>query len=280
MPANSLRPEMSISEFLQFWLTEEVLPGPEQKILDGYYRHYKKRFGPYIRGLFDNLSRTVHDEIDRRGGKVRLLDIGCGCGSEALFAALRHEDVEVVALDLNQKYLAAAQERKLYMERTSGRHLRCEFLPQTVFELDPGDGFDIVWMAQTFHHVEPREEFVPLVARLLRPGGLLVIVEDNAWHPLLQASVIRQRGFQPMRTFKTPDGREYPFAHERILTPGRMRRHFAGVGLVDHKIHLQQVFPNLPIPDGFKQAVEAALPRAFVPFFCRYIYSARKPLAE
>lgn len=96
------------------------------------------------------------------------------------------------------------------LEAALGRPLPLTILTRSVLDLETGDGFNIVWMQQTFHHLEPREAMVAHITRLLAPGGRLVVSEANGLNPLLQAQLFRLRGFRTIGTIPGPDGAPIP----------------------------------------------------------------------
>lgn len=96
------------------------------------------------------------------------------------------------------------------LEAALGRPLPLTILTRSVLDLETGDGFNIVWMQQTFHHLEPREAMVAHITRLLAPGRRLIVSEANGLNPLLQAQLFRLRGFRTIGTILGPDGAPMP----------------------------------------------------------------------
>lgn len=268
--------DMTPAKFLVEWLDHPLLPPKEQTVFDHYYRSYKLHFGEYIQAHFDALTNPVRDFLLRREMGLSVLDIGCGCGTETLLFSTSSKRPRVTGLDLSEKYLQVARSRLDIVQKDLQEKLDCKFLSSSIFDLPNDSKFDVVWMSQTFHHVEPREKFVPLVANFLNPGGLLVIADMNAWNPAIQLSVIRQRGFKPIRIFTTQDGKEHLFAHERITTSSNLARLFRGSGIEKVSVNMQRVFPNYPISDNLMMNIEKLIPSILSPAFSQYIYVGRK----
>ena len=115
----------------------------------------------------------VLDELGRDDRRV--LDLGCGVGSAALYLARRREvDVLGVTISPTQVRLAeqyAARSRAL---RGSVRFLVADFtaLPAGV------SGFDLAFAIEAFVHADPAAAFFREAARALRPGGALVVIDD------------------------------------------------------------------------------------------------------
>lgn len=105
----------------------------------------------------------------------RVLDLGCGVGTAALYLAQRRP-VEVVGVSISPAQIRLA-------ERFASRH---EPLRGTVqfavadFTALPEDltGFDLAFAIESFVHADPASAFFRNAARALRPGGALVVVDD------------------------------------------------------------------------------------------------------
>jgi SAM-dependent methyltransferase len=140
-------------------------------------------------------ARTEHDYFTRRKagtlvelaarhvgapGSLRVLDVGCGIGATdrhlaAAFAQLYGVDVsgEAVerALQLNPSVRYDAYDGK---------------------RIPHGDAsMDLAFATCVLHHVEPgsRPGFAAELARVARPGGLVVVFEHNPLNPLTRRAV-------------------------------------------------------------------------------------------
>ena len=104
---------------------------------------------------------------------VKLLDIGCGGGLVA--EPLARLGAEVMAIDASEKNIAAAQ--------AHAKDMRLEIdyrsiLAETLAEEMP-ERFDIVLALEIIEHVADVDLFLASAAKLLKPGGLLVITTLN-----------------------------------------------------------------------------------------------------
>src|SRR5204862_4150472 len=105
-------------------------------------------------------------ELDLRRGD-RVADLACGTGVYTLEMARLSDPGEVVAVDNSEGMLAAARER-LENEGypVSLVHARAEdFIART-----PPSSFDVVSLRFALAYIDWRE-VLPMVGRLLRPGG-------------------------------------------------------------------------------------------------------------
>jgi SAM-dependent methyltransferase len=84
---------------------------------------------------------------------------------------------------------------------------------------DPGS-FDVVLYRLVLHHVAYRQPLAPIfeeAARLLRPGGALVVIEPGLWHPVGAALSLANRAGLGVWAHGTPD--DIPLS-PRALTGG------------------------------------------------------------
>lgn len=111
------------------------------------------------------------------GGVHTLLDIGTGTGRMLEIFGPRVE--RAIGIDLSREMLAVARAN---LERADLRN--CSVRQADMYNVPlPGDSFDAILIHQVLHYAERPGEVVAEAARLLRPGGRVVIV-DFAPHAL------------------------------------------------------------------------------------------------
>jgi 2-polyprenyl-3-methyl-5-hydroxy-6-metoxy-1,4-benzoquinol methylase len=202
-----------------------------------------------------------------------VLDVGCGCGTESLwFAKL---GASVWGIDLISSHIAVAEERKAIMEELLNRKLSCKFSLDSVFDLGKsGEQFDIIWMEQTFHHIEPREDVTRILGSLLKDDGTVIISESNAWNPLIQMGVFKLRGTKTVIDLEI-DGKTYKWGHERILTPRSLVKTLRLGGFSADAHSYFRLLPSNKIFDKISW-IESIWPRFLFPAFTHYNITARK----
>ena len=143
------------------------------------------------------IERFVSDHICARPGQ-RLLDVGCGTGAVVPYLP---EDVDLVGVDISQRYIAAATER--YGERGT-------FLCADASDLaaDLGAPFDTAYATGVLHHIPdaPSRKLIEGALARLKPGGRFVAIDPT---------LVDGQGWVSQRIVKADRG-------EHIRTPGEM----------------------------------------------------------
>ena len=85
--------------------------------------------------------------------------------------------------------------------------------------------FDVVLYRLVLHHVAYQQPLGPVfeeAARLLRPGGALVVIEPGLWHPVGAALALANRAGLGMWAHGTPD--DIPLSPRALARSARGRR--------------------------------------------------------
>ena len=151
--------------------TEEVRRFYERAPFPGYPQ------GDSLHALRVRAGRSPFPRLIDRAipGDARIVEIGCGTGQMCLFLA--RADRVIVGADLTRASLTlgAAAARRFGIEQV-------QFVETDLQR--PGlkaDAFDVVYSSGVLHHTpDPRASFA-CVARLARPGGVIVVGVYNAF---------------------------------------------------------------------------------------------------
>jgi SAM-dependent methyltransferase len=164
----------------------------------------------------------------------RTLDLGCGTGSA--FAMLRAREFEVVGIDLSSRMVAFAKQRHANDRDIQVSRGDAEFLPFA------DASFDVVTCLGMF---ESLPDYIPAmreIARVLRPGGLLVLSVPNQLSPYHVAHDVAQATvWRAWRTMKTMRRRgpaataSPPAMPRRPCIPSRLRAELARCGLAPER---------------------------------------------
>lgn len=116
------------------------------------------------------------------GMALAYLDVGCGIGS--LHQHLEGAFSRICGVDVSEKSLEVARERNRTFEY---RIMQDHTLPY------PNETFDLVTAINVLHHVGPAEwdAFILELKRVVRPGGLVCLIEHNPANPLTRLAVYR-----------------------------------------------------------------------------------------
>jgi len=148
-------------------------------------------------------------DFARPTGDERALDVGTGAGALAL--ALAPLVREVVGLDPVPELLELARERSLP---------NTEFVEGDGTALPFADGaFDLTGTHRTLHHVAGADRIVAELARVTRPGGRVLVVDQLAPDDPAEAAALHA-----FETARDP-------SHARLLTDAELRGLFAANGL-------------------------------------------------
>jgi SAM-dependent methyltransferase len=112
--------------------------------------------------------------LDVGGAVERVADLGCGPGVDATLLAGAFASAQVVAVDASPVMLARAGERAARLGCSDRIELRSLDLDGDLGSLGT---FDLAWAALALHHTEDERAALANFASLLRPGGLLCLLE-------------------------------------------------------------------------------------------------------
>jgi SAM-dependent methyltransferase len=105
----------------------------------------------------------------------RVLDLGCGVGTAALYLAQRRP-VDVVGVSISPAQVRHADR---YAARSGPLQGEVRFTVADFTALpDELTGFDLAFAIESFVHADPASGFFREAARALRPGGALVVIDD------------------------------------------------------------------------------------------------------
>lgn len=137
----------------------------------------------------------VLEQMDNKNGKV--WDVGCGFGTTSILLALNGYEVMGTTLEY---YYDELQERLKYWGQF-GDLSKLSFEYKNIFDESPApESFDYVLAQDTLHHLEPFNEAVKIFHKVLRPGGKVVVSEENGNNVICSLKLLKQRGFKRIKT--------------------------------------------------------------------------------
>lgn len=126
-----------------------------------------------LHGYGEEIRRAMGKRIPR-DKKLKVLDVGTGFGMNVAFLAdWLSKGSEVWTVDPSEDVLTDV---KAMLAKDAA--LRVKFMQATADDLDFADGFfDYVVSVMVLHHLEKLQPALKEMARVLRPGGMLIVVD-------------------------------------------------------------------------------------------------------
>lgn len=125
--------------------------------------------------LYEEVAHWVREQLPA-GSVRRVLDVGSGPGAVSCLLAEVFPQAEVVAVDATPGLLELARARADRTGLGDRVGTRLAELPDGLAELGPAD---LVWASGSLHHVGDQRAVLTGLAGLLRPGGLLALLEGG-----------------------------------------------------------------------------------------------------
>jgi demethylmenaquinone methyltransferase/2-methoxy-6-polyprenyl-1,4-benzoquinol methylase len=152
----------------------------DHHILDDQLTYYRKMAQDYdeATGQTEDLQRTfarARDLLQQHAPFEQMLELACGTGIWT--RALLPLGQELTAIDASPEMLALARQKV-------GSAL-VQFQQADLFQWQPDQQYDLVFFANWLSHVPPQrlDAFLGAVARAVRPGGSVAIVDQYAPMP-------------------------------------------------------------------------------------------------
>src|SRR5215212_4445262 len=201
--------------------------------------HPMQRF--WHRGKLVMIDRLVKTYLN---SDSRLLEIGCGAGNLLMQAVVK--DSYAVALDLSMQALTFVRSR--LQEACQGMNAPRDFACiQSIGEMLPlpNASFDCVILSEVIEHLKAPQVSVREAARVLRPGGRLLITTPNyrSFWPLMEW-VVDRLNMAPKMAGEQHISRFHPASLKRLLIQSRLTLEYAG-SVYNLSPFLALVFPEL-----------------------------------
>jgi ubiquinone/menaquinone biosynthesis C-methylase UbiE len=134
-----------------------------------------------VRECFEAPTALENQFILSRMGPLsgkKLLDIGAGLGESSVYFAL--EGAHVTTVDVSAQMVQTT----LQLGRKFGVAL--EGIVSSVEDLNlPSDTYDVIYVANTIHHIQNRAFLFEQISRALKPGGMFFSYDPLAYSPLI-----------------------------------------------------------------------------------------------
>ncbi len=174
-------------------------------------------YPPEFRGMYDRFSDVIH-RYARRGDSM--LDAGCGSGRVFQY---RCDDEQrprlIVGVDMTE-------------EPRGNRNIDAAARADLGALPFVDDAFDVVISSHVAEHLTQPERVFGELARVLKPGGLLMMLTPNRWHYVTISSALMPHRFHlTYNRWRGVDSHDiFPTVY-RANTSGRLRRLCERAGL-------------------------------------------------
>jgi len=174
--------------------------------------------------------RFIRDEVARHFGRdvtadrpfegLRLLDIGCGGG--LLSEPMTRLGAQVTGVDAAEKNIKTA------MVHAEEQGLSIDYRAGTAEALvDQGERFDVILNMEVVEHVADPQAFLADCARLLKPGGLMIVATINRTMKAYALAIVGAEyvlGWLPRGTHQ----------YEKLVKPIEIRDALKPMGVLVH----------------------------------------------
>ena len=131
----------------------------------GLHRHWRNK-----------ALRAVASELNAQGNALNILDIACGTGDVAFELRRRYPDARIVGVDLSEGMLQEARKKLDRLPEEQREGISFEKGDSLALRFD-NDSFDLVTVAYGVRNFEHLEQGLREMARVLRPGGMICVIE-------------------------------------------------------------------------------------------------------
>jgi len=182
----------------------------------------------------------------------RGLDVGCGVGLFALWLAEAiGPEGRVVGIEPSTERVDAA---RAFVGRgpLAGR---LEFREGDATKLDASDAsFDWVWCGDVLHHVQDTGRALGEFARVVRPGGRIVVKESQLLHGAFLPGnpALERRLRQAEMEWSRHEGGEFSFEERRQRTLASLR----AAGLSVERFRTYMLERRAPLPDAARDYIQ------------------------
>jgi SAM-dependent methyltransferase len=170
--------------------------------------------------------REVHRRCgEEYKGTFSFLNFGCGIGKSEKFIRKYFPLCSIHSVDVSPESLKVAKEKNKNIRDITFYHF------EDVTEFNPGMKFEIIFVANVFHHIPETLHEITLIRlnSLLSPNGKLFIFEHNPLNPLTR------------RAFNTCE-----FDHGcKMISSGRLRCLIGKAGFNKVEINYTLFFPKI-----------------------------------
>lgn len=177
---------MEVGEFFNI-LLEELKQNDQ---LRGYYKFLeeKNRFD-FRKSYFLQRLQFIADNVSDKSSVI--WDCGSGYGTTCIFLAINGFRSHGSTLEFYFKEI----ENRLDFWSQYGDMSLFSTSYEDIYDSHPEENsVDIIILQDTLHHLEPLEDALKIFKKVLKPGGKIILVEENGANVIQNLKLYKQRG--------------------------------------------------------------------------------------
>jgi 2-polyprenyl-3-methyl-5-hydroxy-6-metoxy-1,4-benzoquinol methylase len=181
---------------------------------------FARSMAPMMRPAAEEMAQLIEAAAGR---KWKVLDLAAGHGMYGIAVATHNPNAEIFAQDW-----APVLEVAMENARAAGVQSRVRRLPGSAFDIELGEGYDVILVTNFLHHFDPptNEALLRRLRAALAPGGLVVTLDFIPNED--RVTPIRSAGFAMTMLGTTRQGDAY--------TAGEYRRMFQNAGFLSNEV--------------------------------------------
>lgn len=178
--------KMTVEQFFEHFIEELK----ENEDLHYYYKYLENpaKF-EYRKAYFCQRLQYIADHIN--DPNLRIWDCGCGFGTTAIFLSINGFASHGTTLE---HYIHQIPKRLEYWSQF-GDVSKFTYSYENIFDHDfQASSYDLIIIQDTLHHLEPLNEALQILNKVLSANGKLLIIEENGNNVIQNAKLFLQRG--------------------------------------------------------------------------------------
>lgn len=228
-------------------VSRKHLTAHDSELLAQYYSSWLKiSNAAYLGYCFaQRLKNLVRCIKEQRNGTPRVLDCGCGLGSESIACAII--GAKVVGIDLDKERIDVAKKRLSYYRSKFDVNLDVDFLCREILKYESNVKFDILHAKEFISHVWSLPAFLKFARNVLREKGYLIVTDANLFNPYIAFRAhLDHRTALFTAVYEPETDTKIPYAVERLFSPRYVAKVFIQHGFKPISINIFGYFPSIP----------------------------------
>jgi len=175
---------------------------------------------------------------------AQIWDVGCGYGTTSILLGLNGHQVLGSTLEY---YFDEIKNRLKYWSQFGDiSKVRLEY--QNMFDEHPPEGsLDYIVAQDTLHHLEPFDKAVEIFDKVLKPGGKIIVSEENGNNIICNIKHFRERGFKRISSYYDERlKKEIVFGNENTRSLSKWEKEFSKGGFQINEDSLEYIRYFMP----------------------------------